>query len=102
MAKRYDVEFKKQVVAESLEVGNMSLVARRHGLSQDTVTGWVKESKRIGSPVGLPRKAGERNTEIAKRLEEASSENARLKRIVADSAVEISILRELLEKANPR
>ncbi|MBA2134154.1 transposase, partial [Capillibacterium thermochitinicola] len=40
--KRYDQDFKEQIVRECQEVGNVALVARRHGLSKNTVHNWLK------------------------------------------------------------
>jgi len=43
-----------------------------------------------------------RTSEPEKRLEEVSSENDQLKRIVAEKELELAILRELRDKTNPR
>ena len=41
--KRYSEEFKRQIIKEVEEVGNASLVARKHDVVPGTVTRWVRE-----------------------------------------------------------
>jgi len=43
--KSYTQEFKEQVVKEIEEVGNISLVCKRHGLRTSTVHGWINRNK---------------------------------------------------------
>ena len=100
--KRYDQEFKEQIIRECQEVGNAALVARRHGLSKNTVHNWLKASRRNGSVVPLPKNKEQRLREAERRLEELSRENDRLKRIVAEKELELAILKELRDLANPR
>jgi transposase-like protein len=100
--KRYDQGFKEQIVRECQEVGNAALVARRHGLSKNTVHNWLKASRRNGSVVPLPKDKEQRLREAERRLEELSRENDRLKRIVAEKELELAILKELRDLANPR
>ena len=100
--KRYDQGFKEQIIRECQEVGNAALVARRHGLSKNTVHNWLKASRRNGSVVPLPKNKEQRLREAERRLEELSRENDRLKRIVAEKELELAILKELRDLANPR
>jgi transposase-like protein len=100
--KRYDQEFKEQIIRECQEVGNAALVARRHGLSKNTVHNWLKASRRNGSVVPLPKNKEQRLKEAERRLEELGRENDRLKRIVAEKELELAILKELRDLANPR
>lgn len=37
----YNDEFKEQIIKEVKEVGNVSLVCRKHGLKTSTVHGWI-------------------------------------------------------------
>ena len=60
-------------------------LCRRHGVSSATFYTWRK------------RYAGMEASE-AKRLRELEAENARLKRIVADQMLDMSAMKELLEK----
>ena len=63
----------------------MGEVARRHGLSAETVYRWR-------------RKFGGLEVSEARRLHQLEQENARLKRVVADQAVENQVLKDLLKK----
>jgi putative transposase len=60
-------------------------LARRHGVSDQTLYNWKK--KYGGLEVGE-----------AKRLKQLEDENGRLKRLVADQALDNVMLRELLRK----
>ena len=60
-------------------------VCRRHGISEQTFYTWKK--KYGGLEVG-----------DAKRLRQLEDENGRLKRLVADQALDNQMLRELLRK----
>mgnify|MGYP001447461658 CR=1 FL=1 len=100
--KHYDQEFKEQIIRECQEVGNIALVARRHGISKNTVHSWLRASRKNGSIVPLPKNKEQRLKEAEKRLETLSRENDRLKRIVAEKELELAILRELRDLANPQ
>lgn len=100
--KRYDAAFKEQVINECLEVGNIALVARRHGLSKNTGHSWIAVSRRTGSVRPLPRNKDARMSDLEKRVEALGAENERLKRIVAEKELELAILRELRDRVNPR
>lgn len=100
--KRYDQEFKEQIVRECQEVGNAALVARRHGISKNTVHSWLQASKRNGSVVPLPKNKEQRLKEAEKSLETLGRENDQLKRIVAEKELELAILRELRDRVNPQ
>lgn len=80
--KRYTAEFKDQVCKEIEEVGNISLVCKRHGLSTSTVHGWLNR---------------DRNKEsiAEERL------NRELRKKIKDQEHEIMILRALLKKTYP-
>ena len=60
-------------------------ICRRHGISTATFYTWRK-------------KFGGMEASDAKRLRELEAENARLKRIVADQVLDMSAMKELLEK----
>ena len=100
--KRYEQEFKEQIIRECQEVGNTALVARRHGISKNTVHSWIQATRKNGSVVPLPRNEGQRLLEVEKRLETLGQENDRLKRIVAEKELELAILRELRDRVNPQ
>ena len=56
---------------------------RRHGISQDTFYRW-------------PKKYGGLEVSDARRLKQLEDENRRLKRIVADQALNLQVLKDLL------
>jgi putative transposase len=58
---------------------------RRHGISQQTLYNWR-------------RKYGGLKSDEAKRLRALDEENRRLKRVVADQALNIQVLKDLLGK----
>lgn len=60
-------------------------LARRHGITQTTFYRWKK-------------KYGGMQVNEAKRLKRLEEENRRLKKLVADQALDVQILKELLGK----
>lgn len=60
-------------------------ICRRHGVSSATFYSWRK-------------KYGGLEVNEARRLRELETENAKLKRIVADQMLDMSAMKELLEK----
>jgi len=100
--KNYSDEFKKQILKECQEVGNTALVARRHEISKHTVYSWQKKAKKNGSIEPLPKDAKKRLKEVKKRLQDVSTENDQLKKLLADKELELAILRELRDKTDPQ
>ena len=100
--KRYSDDFKQQVIDECRQMGNVALVARRHQLSKSTVYGWMRTVRQQGSVKALPKNENKRYQEVVRRLEDISTENDQLKRIVAEKELELAVLRELRELQNPQ
>jgi len=100
--KQYSVEFIEQVIKEAQETKNVALVARRHELSPSTIHTWLKKKRQKGSVASMPKAKEVRYKTMEKQLKEVSTENDRLKRIIADKELELAILRELRDKVNPR
>lgn len=100
--KQFSDELKKQVVEECQRIGNIALVARRYEISDKTVYNWIAKSRKQGFLQPLPQNKDQRAVELERRLTTISTENDRLKRIVADKELELSLLRELRDKPNPR
>ena len=73
------------VLKESEAGAKTDDVCRRHGISTATFYNWRK-------------KYGGLEVSEARRLRELESENAKLKRIVADQMLDMSAMKELLEK----
>ena len=89
--KRYSEEFKRQIIKEVEEVGNASLVARKHDVVPGTVTRWVRESKMVNitnNPLNIDYST---NFSLDK-------ENEQLKKLLGEKDLEIAILKDLLKK----
>ena len=80
--KSYTKEFKEQVVKEVQEVGNISLVCRRHDLRTSTVHTWLHKDKNKEA--------------IADQKEQRD-----LRKKIKDQELEITVLRALLKKTYP-
>ena len=103
MTKRdYTQEFKEQILRECQEVGNVAVVARRHNISPNTIHTWRRKSRRTGSTTPLPADDVKRIKELEARLAKISTENDRLKRIVAEKELQITIMEEVRDLKNPR
>jgi len=71
------------VLAESEAGAKTDELCRRHGINRNTLYNW---RRRYGG-LGLPE---------AKRLKQLEDENRRLKRVVADQALNLQVLKDLL------
>jgi putative transposase len=60
-------------------------VAKRHGISEQTIYTWRK-------------RFGELRSEEVRRLRQLEAENARLKKLVAERALEIEVMKEVAAK----
>jgi len=80
--KQYPVEFKEQIIKEIQDVGNLSLVCRKHGLKLSTVHTWVHNNK---------NKDKVSNSKLTRELQ----------RKIKDQEHEILVLRSLLKKTFP-
>lgn len=100
--KRYDLNFKKMVVAKGREVGNMTAVARQHDLDPKMVLRWARQLERsdleqldgntLKQPAFVP---------TASDYAALEKEHEKLKKLYAEQALEREILRDLLKKTNP-
>jgi transposase-like protein len=79
---RYTNEFKDQIVGEIEEVGNVSLVCKRHGITPSTVQNWLRKNKNK-----------DKISEHKKTRE--------LEKRIKDQEHEILVLRSLLKKTFP-
>ena len=73
------------ILQESAAGAKTSELIRRHGISRETFYKWR-------------RKYGGMKVDEAKRLRALEDENRRLKRVVADQALNIQVLKDLLGK----
>ena len=83
--KRFSEEQIIAVLKENEAGAKVDDLCRRHGISTATFYAWR-------------RKYGGMDASEAKRLGELESENAKLKRIVADQMLDMSAMKELLAK----
>lgn len=82
MKKHFDQEFKEQIIKEIAEVGNITLVCKKHGLKTSTVHTWVHKTKNKG------------------KIAESKVHRELLKKL-KDQEHEIMILKALLKKTYP-
>ncbi|AWI06354.1 transposase [Clostridium drakei] len=102
--KSYAKELKEEILREVKEVGNVSLVSRRHGISKSTIFTWIKNSNnRDEIKVKPGRKAlVEGEKELENEVAEVTKENDHLKKLLGEKDLEIAILRDLIKKSNPQ
>lgn len=83
--KRYSPEQIVKILREGEGIGAIAEVARRHGVSEQTIYRWKKVY------------AGMEVSDL-KRYKGLQAENAQLKKLVADQALKISLLEEVNSK----
>lgn len=99
---QYDLNFKLNIIQQGKEIGNLTAVARQHELDPKMVLRWARELKR--KDVDKLNRASKRQTAFIptsddyKQLEQ---ENEKLKKLLAEQALEREILKDLLKKTNP-
>lgn len=100
--KRYDLDFKKMVVAKGEEIGNMTAVARQHDLDPKMVLRWARQLKRkdLEQLDGAALKCAAFIPSAAD-YAALEKEHEKLKKLYAEQALEREILRDLLKKTNP-
>lgn len=100
--KVYSEEYKGKVVKEAIEVGNVTMVARKYGLSQKTLNNWVQKVR------GPLRERAVRDSALIRKevminpvqLQETQKQNEKLKNLLGERELEIAVLRDLLKKTN--
>lgn len=97
--KKYSKEFKTQVVKEAAEVGNASIVARKHDLSPSMVNRWVRQERGSKNPISMTNIRAKNSSSDDSDM--VSEENYKLKKIIGEKELEIEILRDLLKKTDP-
>ena len=79
---KFSPEFRDQVLKEIEEVGNITLVCKKHSLRRTTVHGWLHRNKN--------------KVKIAEQ-----KINRELQRKIKDQELEIAVLKSLLKKTYP-
>jgi putative transposase len=82
---RYSEEQIVGMLREHEAGASVADLCRRHGISQQTIYRWKQ-------------KYGGMETSELRRLKQLEAENARLKKLVADQALDNHMLKEVLEK----
>ena len=77
--RRYSLEERAEILREIEEVGNVSVVCRKRGISVTTAHNWVKKDRLEGGK---------------------NQENRRLKKKVAQLELQNAILKDLLKKTH--
>ncbi|MHA6480767.1 transposase [Paenibacillus sp. strain BS8-2] len=100
--RRFDLNFKKMVVAKGKEIGNMTAAARQHEIDPKMVLRWARQLERkdldqlddtaLKQPTFIPSAAD---------FAALEKEHEKLKKLYAEQALEREILRDLLKKTNP-
>jgi transposase len=80
--KMYSSEFKEQIVKEVKEVGNISLVCKKHDLKLSTVHGWLHSNKN--------------RAQIAEK-----KQNKEYQKKIKDLELQVEVLTSLLKKTYP-
>lgn len=86
------------MVKEVVEVGNASIVARKHDISGSMVSRWVREQRGSKNPLSMTNIKAQKSSNESGAL---SAENYKLKKIIGEKELEIEILRDLLKKTDP-
>ena len=100
--RQYSDEFKEQIIRECQEVGNVSVVSRRHDISPNTIHTWVKKYRERGTVKAMNGNSASVEQQALKQLQKVSTENDRLKRLVAEKELELAILKDLRDRVNPK
>jgi len=83
---RFSIDQIIRIVAEAEAPGNsVAAVARRYGVSEQTIYRWRRQYRGV-------------SVSEAKRLKALEEENARLKRLLAEKELEIQALSEVIKK----
>lgn len=88
---KYSKELKEQITQEIREVGNITAVARKHGISPSTLHGWIYHQKVKAGSISEIRK------ELSAKDEQAE-EVKKLKKQLDRKDLEIRIMKDLLKK----
>lgn len=82
--KAYSDEFKEQVLKEVEETGNVTLVARNHGIPSTTINTWIKKNSNNAISSKGPKSSNFNSNNYNKEIEK-------------EKDLEIAILKDLLK-----
>ncbi|MGB7592483.1 MAG: transposase [Terriglobia bacterium] len=97
--RRYSEKFKRDAVVRSQECDNITALARQLGIDRKMLYQWKwqQEGRPTRKPLPLTTQAAERGS-----LETLRRENAHLKRVLAEKALEVDFFKGALQKVEAR
>jgi len=97
--RRYSEKFKREAVVRSQECDNISALARQLGIDRKMLYQWKwqREGRPTRKPLPLTTQAAEGGS-----LETLRRENAHLKRVLAEKALEVDFFKGALQKVEAR
>ncbi|ULO08490.1 transposase [Paenibacillus sp. 19GGS1-52] len=99
---QYDLNFKREIVRKGKEIGNFTAVARQHELDPKMVLRWARDLNRkdVDQLDGTSKRQAQ-FIPTAEDFKQLEHENEKLKKLLAEQALEREILKDLLKKTNP-
>jgi hypothetical protein len=99
---QYDLNFKMDIVRKGKEIGNFTAVARQHDLDPKMVLRWARDLDRkdVDRLDGTSKRQAQ-FIPTAEDFKQLEHENEKLKKLLAEQALEREILKDLLKKTNP-
>jgi transposase-like protein len=99
---RCPIETKKEIVAEVVAGYRTEAVARRYGVSPDTVSKWVRQYRdEVGEIMARKRKTEEQLLQDAERLKELERKYQEALKLLGEKDVQIQMLEEIIKKNHP-
>ena len=96
--RRFTAEYKLRILREADACkgdGDLGALLRREGLYSSHLATWRRQRDEIAKAGLKARKRGPKGKVKDPRVKQLERENARLKRVVADQALDLSILKEV-------
>jgi len=97
--RKYSPELRLRIVKEAIESGNASEVARKYEVNNSLVHRWLRNYKAEMTAKGEiqanPKRVRRLDSELNSLGRQALTEVERLHRIIAEQALEISILKDI-------
>jgi hypothetical protein len=99
---QYNLNFKMDIVRKGKEIGNFTAVARQHDLDPKMVLRWARDLDRkdVDRLDGTSKRQAQ-FIPTAEDFKQLEHENEKLKKLLAEQALEREILKDLLKKTNP-
>lgn len=99
---RCPVETKKELVAEVMAGYRTEAVAKRHGVSPNTLSNWVRQYRdEVGEIMERKQKNEEQLRQDAAKLKELEKKYQEALKLLGEKEVQIKILEDLVKKNHP-